>query len=621
MDRRSLPGVLSLAAFALGVRALAYRRAFHKGHVFFFGNDSWYHMRRVEFAVRHDLRLPGLDPYLSFPDGGATLWGGLFDRLAAAAAVLSGAAYRGRHALESFCAWVPAVLGGLCAVPAFLLGGRFFGPREGVLAALFLAVLPGHVQYSLLGNFDHHVLESLLFGCATVALLRLRDDSPRPLLRESLLAGGVLWLLFLTHPALSSVYVGVIWSAVMSERRFPREAAWAFFLPALLLLPWAVASLQPMPGVSRLGTAPAWLMYEQHSFLQPLLLGFCGSSLLAWRGIREKAPAARIVGWALATGVLLAVLLWPLASGAGELFKHDPWLKYIAETQPILSPSPVKHFDPSFAFQTFGYWFLAFPVWWAWDWRRRGDPFLAAWSAALFILVNIQLRFMPVFAYAQALALASAAVAAWDKAASSKRNAGAARAAMAALLLAGLWPSGAWLWALAKGSRYKYLTISDQVYEMLSALKDSSPATSGYDDADRKPEYAVLAPWDFGHAVVYLARRAVVADPFGHGVRRSYGYYAAATPQEARARLDGVRYVMGQDLSDPLTHRIHADYLKPPAGHPLLTGDWRSLFHMKLLLDVPMKDAAGRLTTWGHRLVYRSEDGRESLYEYDKGGP
>ncbi|MDD5656762.1 MAG: STT3 domain-containing protein [Elusimicrobia bacterium] len=602
-----------LVLAALGVRALSWLRVFHDGRVFFFGNDSWYHMRRIEYAVGHDLRLPGLDPYLNFPDGGASLWGGLFDKLAAAAALLSGAAYRGAPGLEAFCAWLPAVLGALCVLAVFLLGRSFFGEREGFVGAAVLAVLPGHVQYSVLGNLDHHVLECLLFGAASAALVRGRDV-PGP--RCALAAGALLWLLFLTHPALACLYAAVLWAAALAgaaQGWMNPAAPWAFLAPAVLLLPGSFRSLSGAAGVSRLGGAPAWLMYEGPSFLQPLLLAFCGLSLLlALRLRRARSNAGRIAAAAAGLGVLGAALAWPLASGAGELFKRDPWLKFIAETRPLLAPSPEAPWALGFAAQNFGYWFFLQPVWWLWTWRRpvrgRPDYFLLVWSGALLALVNIQLRFMPVFALALALALASAAVRLWDLAAG---RAAWRRAAVVAVLAAGLWPSWVWLQALGKGSRFKYLTLSDQVYEMLLALRDRSPATAGYENAEGKPEYGVLAPWDFGHAIVYLAHRPVVADPFGHGVGRSYRYYAAVTPEAALRELGGVRYVMAQDLTYPLTQRILADYLGVGAGHPLRRGDWLELFHMKLLAQDPARTEL----FGGHRLVYRSPDGRESLYE------
>ena len=171
----TLPGrrrawvLLGLVLLTLGMRSICYLRTFHNGHVIFFGNDSWYQMRRIEFAVHHDLRLPDVDPYLNYPEGGATLWGGLFGHIIAGAAVLSGAAYLDLHSLEVFCAWFPPVFGALCVLPLFFLTRRWFGPREAVWACVFLALLPSHAQYTLLGNLDHHVLECLFFGASSAA--------------------------------------------------------------------------------------------------------------------------------------------------------------------------------------------------------------------------------------------------------------------------------------------------------------------------------------------------------------------------------------------------------------------------------------------------------------------
>ena len=610
---RSLAWTLfALVVVTLGMRSAGYLRAFHHGHVIFFGNDSWCHMRRIEFAVRHDLRVPEFDPYLNFPQGGTPVWGGLFDHLIAGAAVLSGAAYLDQHSLEVFCAWAPAVMGALCVLPLFFLAYRWFGLREAVAAGVFLALLPSHAQYTLLGNLDHHVLECLFFGASSAAILWLCDAPPGQILRRTLVAALLIWLLFLTHPALGCLYIGVVWcgAAVSAwSGRLARGAGWAFFLPAVLLLPYAFESIAGFRGMSRLSATPSWVMYEQLSFLHPLLLIFCGLSVMA---LAEKGRARVVLS--LAALGSLAALAWPLSAGSVDLFKHDPWLKYIAETRPILIPSPEAGWDASFTVQVFSYWFFAFPLWWVWVWRAKRDLFLNVWTAAVFLLVNLQLRFMPIAAYALAIALASTLVWAWDR----MRGTDLGRCVLGALLIAGLWPCLAWQWSLAKGSRYKYMCISDQFYEMMEALRANSPTTQGYEDADKKPEYGVIAPWDFGHAIIYLAHRAVVADPLGHGLTRSYRYYSAATPREALSQLQDIRYVVAQDLSYSLTHHVMSDYLHLPEGHPMHGGDWHGLFHMKILLDAPMKDGNGRPTTWGHRLVYRSLDGGESLYEIDQ---
>ena len=61
------------------------------------------------------------------------------------------------------------------------IGLKAFGPAAGWLAALFLALLPGHAHFSQLGYRDHHAAVALMvavvFG-VTMALLRDRPAEP-----------------------------------------------------------------------------------------------------------------------------------------------------------------------------------------------------------------------------------------------------------------------------------------------------------------------------------------------------------------------------------------------------------------------------------------------------------
>ncbi|MFA6316474.1 MAG: STT3 domain-containing protein [Elusimicrobiota bacterium] len=615
-------GFIFLLAFA--ARSLPVQRAFHRGDVFFFGNDAWHQMRRLEFAVKNGLSIPDPDPYLNFPEGGRSHWGPLFTRGTALAARLAGVPSESNHRLEVFAAWVPVVLGSLCCLAAYGIGSLLSGPAVGLLAGVFMAVLPAHIEYSMLGHFDHHVLESLLFGFGTLFLLFARRD-PKSL-AWSLAAGASLWLLFLTVPGLGLLYAGILWLVCM-PMAWERGRLWpAFALPAVLLLPSAFSSLsEPSAGVTVLTGLPSWIMLEQYSFFHPLFLAFCAASLGLLADLRAFFQAEtnrpdrvlRLCGLAVIAGALAAALLWPVAAGMGKyLLKGSPWVKYIAEYRPILMPYPDPRFEPHFAFQMATWLFPVFPVLWVWVALRRKDAFLWLWPGILFCLVMLQLRYVHVFAYGLALVLAEA----WVKVRESRprwKNVAAVAAVLAFI------PSGQWLWALSKGSRFRYLTISDQDYDMLRALRQNSVPTSGYDDLSAKPEYGVLAPWSLGHAIIYLGRRPVVADPFGHGVEKEAAYYTAVEPEKALAvlRENKARFVVGHDTSDEQVKRIYGDYLSLPKDHPLMKGEWDKLFQMRLLTIHPPPGSEGVPPFHGHRIVHRSDDGRASLFEFkDPGG-
>ena len=308
---------------------------------------------------------------------------------------------------------------------------------------------------------------------------------------------------------------------------------------------------------------------------------------------------------------MAVALAWPILAGASStLFKGDPWVKLISEYRPLFFPGPDGAFQPRFAFQTCTYLLPLFPIILGWTaWRRR-DAFLLVWPALLFCLAMLQLRYIYVFVYALALVLAAV----WIE---LRKESPKFAAAAAVVLALSFVPCGRWLWSLAQGSPYRYLSLTDEQYSMLETLGRLSPPTAGFDDAVAKPEYGVLAPWSMGHALSYLARRAAVADPFGHGVEKEARFYTAVDETEAVSVLErnSIRYVVAQDMNGPA--QAYAEYLGLAADHPLRQGRVDELFQTRLLAGKPAAD--GKKHPWSFTPVLSSDDGRPLLFEFSQG--
>jgi asparagine N-glycosylation enzyme membrane subunit Stt3 len=70
-------------------------------------------------------------------------------------------------------------------------------------------------------------------------------------------------------------------------------------------------------------------------------------------------------------------------------------------------------------------------------------------------------------------------------------------------------------------------------------LRAHSPPTSGWLDAGAAPEYGVLAPWGWGHALRYAAQRPMLQDNFGDDVGAE-GFDAAETYFRAESEFAGL---------------------------------------------------------------------------------
>lgn len=61
--------------------------------------------------------------------------------------------------------------------------------------------------------------------------------------------------------------------------------------------------------------------------------------------------------------------------------------------------------------------------------------------------------------------------------------------------------------------------IQSDLYNSLVWIKNYTPKTSHLWKPDKKPEYAILAPWDHGHYIQYIAERPTIVNNFGHQLR------------------------------------------------------------------------------------------------------
>lgn len=149
------------------------------GRVNFLETDAWYHVRLVENQVHNFPWRVTLDPYAAV-GGQFVPIAPLYDTITSMAVV----ALLGRDAstasIERVAAFIPPILGTLAVITIWALGRHLFDRRAGLLAAAFLAILPGHfMDRTMLGFVDHHALEALLV-LATLLTIAWGLRSPPP---------------------------------------------------------------------------------------------------------------------------------------------------------------------------------------------------------------------------------------------------------------------------------------------------------------------------------------------------------------------------------------------------------------------------------------------------------
>ncbi len=629
-----LAAPVGLFALALAVRALPSRTVLTDERVFPFGNDAYYHLRRIAYSFHNFPAALDFDPYLAFPTGAKPIWPPFFDWVVAL--VLQPLApplsEGGLEQVERLSVWVPPLLGAACVVVVWALGTRHLGRGSGLVAGGILAFLSGHFWYSQIGFVDHHAAVALTTALVLFGGMELLRAPPPPRARHLAVAlGSAVALCLLVWPgSLLHVAMAELALAVHLLGRTRRGEAVRF---AALLALHATTSLVLLAPLGGSGAWPQWSDYTPVvlSRFQPWLFGilalWSGACALCWsRSGLGETPARRLgsafgLGALLATGSALALPeLWlGVEDGWRWLAKQDAFQAFVAESRPLLWSDGA--FDPLPATLRLTPFVFALPLLLpALAWRARRDPqrdslwLLLFWTAGLLAVTLLQRRFFNSLSVSMVLVMALCA----RDAASALASAAAlgprlARAAVALALLVLLLPSLATFSRHGanqlRGLRGDPLEVGPEfaarraAVETADWLREKTPQTAGWLDASRRPDYGVLAPWPVGHVLKYTGRRPTVVDNFGDDLgpdgwlfaRRSFlGREEEIAPELARR---GVRYVVAQQRTE---------FLGTQPGPGTLLHSLYALDGSERPADPAHPERAPIQALGRHRLVYES---------------
>jgi dolichyl-diphosphooligosaccharide--protein glycosyltransferase len=617
--RWGLPSCLFLVAVA--VRALPIQAVYLRGQTHFFGNDAYYHMRRIFYSLANFPSVLEFDPYINYPNGGQPIWSGFFDWILAALLwpfrdILTDSQ------IEMVVVWIPPVMGGATVVILFWLARRFFGAQVAAIAATCLCFLSAHFWYSQIGFVDHHVAVALITTgllAAGMIFIAAAEDLNKPLsghpfvglaairahLASTLVLGSLLALSLLVWPG-ALLHVGLIEVGLLVclLSRPTREQATVVAGRMVIVHVVALAMIAPF-SIGRewaqwSAFSPVVLSRFQPWFFASAAL-FCAICAGLWTrfphtgpGLATRAASAAIV----ASGLLgISFLSWPeLFDGAleawGWLAKADHFQALVSESSSLFEVG--GHFGLQVATLRLSWFVLAIPVALVAGvvWLRKVEqPGALAlylwWTFGLCVVTVIQKRFFNSASVSISLLFALSVVAIYHFI--SRRW--IETAMQRVIVLAWLATLSVWvylptlkayqlhvenLWNLVAGDPDKTPQAISYVgmqrlalREAASWLRGNSPSPGPWLDASVSPDYSVLAPWGLGHVIEYLARRPTVNNNFGDDVGKENfmlvtDYFSANESQgvDILEQL-GVRYIITQPNVGFLT--------KPPPVDGLFT--------------------------------------------------
>jgi asparagine N-glycosylation enzyme membrane subunit Stt3 len=597
-SRRSALATLAFVALlvlvALGIRWLPVRAAFQPDRIYFYGADPYDHMRRVFLAAKDFPTVPGVDFYQGYPVGTPNRWPPLLHLAIAGAALLASGGKAEPRTVETVGAAAPTLLGALCLIPVFLLGRQLGGRRTGLLAAGFLAVMPAHVWQTMVGRVDNNAAEPLLaasFLCAVACALperwrRGEGESRLAGLWPALLAGVTVWVALFTWRGaelflfVAMLYAGAELFTAPWRSCDPRPAARAVGMAALVL----AAGTAPFVAAGAWSARPVFL-YGVISWFHVATAGGGGAVLVALSRAplrRLRTPGTRRLALAAAAVVLATGLAWlvdPGRFGAQGVALYQRLVSQSGlwgsvEYQPLTRP-----------FERLTWAFAAAPLIWAGLALREGRGGFArprwnlflTWSAAFLGLTVLRVRFAAWATLALALLAAIAADALARRLQARRPGLGVAGSTLVSVCLAVVL-LGPGLRAVAELPHKSFkFPVTDDLFSVLDWMRTSTPRTSHYFEPWQRPEYGVLAAWDYGSWVGYVGRRPAVATPWGdetYGLEPLTRFYLTESLAEADEILvsDDIRYVIVSNALPQLAElarmagRSPADYLEAVAG-------------------------------------------------------
>ena len=501
-------GGLLVLIVATWARLSSFRTVWIDGEVLPQGGDSAYHLRRTMMTAAEFPAVPVHDPLMNWPTGGPCHWAPGMDAMGAAMVRLAGLE-TGEDSAALLVSVLPMILGVLVVVVAMAVC-RDLGPigRAGhapaLSAGLLVALLPQSVATGRFGRVDHHIFEVLcmaLLGLWALRRARAAQGWRWELWGAAALCGGLATF------AGSILYAGLA-TALLAGLAWSERAAARFRLvgsgaPALALAAVLSALIYGVPTEDRFS-------YVFPSLLQPTLLALAAIMLAA---ISTRRPALMALGACLAVAPILLIegLREPFFAGLGGwLARQDPWLASIHEFQPLVQGPWLDRASYTRIPQFFGLTGILAPLvlplgmWAAYRHNRRSGLVFAAWTITILALCLWQNRFGRVFTVNLALCAALSLDLIAHKIGARRPQVRAIALGLGLVILVGASPSTR---AALIASPPRALAPLEEAAIFLRMPADIEPHAS---DAP-----GVALPWDWGHFILWLAGRPVVATGFG----------------------------------------------------------------------------------------------------------
>ncbi|MCK5849975.1 MAG: hypothetical protein KAH23_03595 [Kiritimatiellae bacterium] len=556
-----------IAIIAAGLRILPWPQVFVDGTVRFVANDALYHMHRAFIASTNAMNIPEYDIFMNFPQGFHCNWPPLFDQLIAGTALILGGGNPSPYLVNATGAILPPLLGALTVLAVFFVAKHFMPTPFAILASAVLAILPFHIQISVLGRPDHHVAVVLLYCLILASTLTMaRQNSIRKLIANSICTGFLLclalniWVGSLLFVVILSLHFLTVFFVNIRKPDIRHKTA----MGASILFASCAIFLWPFTANNHWTQVGHMKWDALCHFHLILLLGCAMGFIILNMFFPQHAPSEkkhvlllRIIAICLTTCFLVFLVLVdffrPLLAGAEWVMEGDLILKHVMETLPLSWDSAQENFTRIV---------LLFPLiviaalYKTWKNGRFEIGILLGLSTLIIGTCTMaKERFSDLFSINAALLIAYCFALILQK---TNHQSRVRTIAINLLILVAtgyaFQPCAGWF----KDYAYSAPRLSHApLYNLCTWLRENTEPPITNSDDSKTPTYSVLASWHMGNALASIAHRANVANNFlgwkenKEANLQPYRFLTSYNPVEARAILDKhrVRYII---VSEPI---------------------------------------------------------------------
>jgi len=554
--------------------------------------DPWFSMHQIEVIVANNLSYPWFDQMTGYPIGKDIDWGPVYPVFSAAVALLLGATTR--PAMMTVVSWIPPVLSLVMVPLMFFAGKRILDWKTGVIAAILISVISGEYLYrSFFGYLDHHLMEVLFsttfmvlylssIHCIQTKNITISHWQNKKLIILSIFC-GIIYYLGMMNITTISLFAGIIglFCFIHAIITLDEDSLHGLFVDNTIIFGVFII-LFGLTGVHQAGFnldqyTPIHLLVGIALILEPAILG------LIIRVLKDRTRW-EIRGAMIGIPLVLVILASCIAPAIISKFEHAFWFFFVYSYQSTFI-NEIQMWDLIHALHSFNIALILMSIGMItalYQTGKKYNPIMMCtliWGLVIIISTILHLKFeyysavIVVLFSAYILSLLIRKIQFFfvsrKKVKKHKRNGREEQPDSNIGMYVSIIIIGFIILLITVLSTQAIFIVATKQLPAFSMSDDWADALIWLEKNSPDPEvdflkvyekenftypssaYGVLAWWDYGHWITYLAKRIPISSPFQDHAKEvaSFLMLSEEADAETLANNIGARYIITDFLT------------------------------------------------------------------------